>query len=479
MLTVEWLMLVGGGLLLAGILASKLSAWLGVPALIIFLAIGMLAGSDGLGGIEFSDARLAQAVGVTALAFILFSGGLDTPVSRIKPVLKAGLALSTIGVAITAVTLGVFAAWLLQVPLLTGLLLGAVASSTDAAAVFSILRSRATRLKGQLEPLLELESGSNDPTAVILTLGLISLITDPGSSAMALLGAFVVQVAAGALAGYLAGRVGVFLINKTGLRHDGLYSVLTIALVAVTYGATTLLGGNGFLAVYLAGIVMGNRDFLHKKSLLRFHDGLAWLMQITMFLTLGLLVFPSQLPAIAGVGMAIAVFLVVVARPLAVFIALSLSRLAPKEKVLVSWVGLRGAAPIVLATFPLVAGIPAAGMIFNVVFFVVLISVLIQGTTIPLAARILGLDETEPVKSLPLSEHAMEHLTEVKIAPGSTVAGQRIVDLALPEQVLVVFIAREGGHIIPTGATELQVGDSLLLATNQEESPAQLAALFA
>ncbi len=347
---IEVLLLIAGGLFIVSVLASKLSGLLGLPALVIFLAIGMLAGSDGPGGIYFDNAALAQAVGVTALAFIIFSGGLDTPLSRIRPVVAAGLVLSTLGVALTAAAVGLFAAWVLDLPLAVGLLMGAVVSSTDAAAVFSILRSKSSRLTGDLEPLLELESGSNDPMAVILTVGLINVITSPDSSLLGLLGTLVVQLSVGALAGYLFGRGGVALINGLRLQQEGLYNVVTIALVALAYGGTQVIGGSGFLAVYIAGIVMGNSDFIHKNSLVRFHDGLAWLMQIAMFLTLGLLVFPSQLVAVAGASLAIAAFLILVARPLAVFVGLSFTRHTRREKLLVSWVGLRGATPIILAT---------------------------------------------------------------------------------------------------------------------------------
>lgn len=466
MTAVEWLLLIAGAVLLVSVMASKLSGLLGVPALVIFLAIGMLAGSDGPGGVYFDDARLAQAIGITALAFILFSGGLDTQLGRVKPILFSALSLATLGVTLTALAAGMFAAWILHAPILVGLLLGAVISSTDAAAVFSILSSRSIRLREPLEPLLEMESGSNDPIAVILTIGLISLITDPASSVLSLLQTLVLQAAIGAIAGYAAGRLGVLLINGLRLQQEGLYPVVTIALVAVTFGGATVLGGSGFLAVYLAGIVIGNRDFIHRNSLIRFHDGLAWLMQIAMFLTLGLLVYPSQLVAVAGVSLGIAGFLILVARPLAVFVSLSLSRLTRRDKLLVSWVGLRGAAPIILATFPLLAGLPEAPLIFNVVFFVVLTSVLLQGTTIPVVARWLRLNVIPSTPEPSLREHAAEHLIEHELAAGSSVAGKRIIDLRLPPQVLIVLVARNGEHIVPTGSTELLVGDRLLVATS-------------
>lgn len=479
MLSLEWVLLIAGAVLLVSTLAGKVSGLLGVPSLVLFLAIGMLAGSDGLGGIYFDNAALAQAVGVTALAFILFSGGLLTPLSRVRSVAGPALLLATVGVILTALAVGLFSAFVLRLPLPVGLLLGAVVSSTDAAAVFSILGSRSIRLKEPLEPLLELESGSNDPMAVILTVGLISVITTQADSIVALGGTVVVQLAVGALAGVAIGRFGVLLINSLRLQQEGLYVVVTVALVAIAYGGTTLLGGSGILAVYLAGIVMGNREFIHKASLVRFHDGLAWLMQIAMFLTLGLLVFPSQLLAVAGASLGIAAFLIIVARPLAVFISLSLSKLARRDKVLISWVGLRGAAPIILATFPLLAGLPEAQMIFDVVFFVVLTSVLIQGTTIPVVARWLGLNAPAPSAQPALREHVSEHLVEVELGEGSIGAGKRIIDLHLPEQVLVVLVARNGDHIVPTGSTELLAGDSLLVAAREDEDWERIKALIA
>lgn len=473
--SIEWLLLIGGALVIASVLASKLSGRLGLPALVIFLAIGMLAGSDGPGGIYFDNAALAQAVGVTALAFIMFSGGLDTPWQRVKPVAASGLVLATLGVALTAASLGLFAIWALDLPLGVGLLIGAVVSSTDAAAVFSILRSKATRLAGNLEPLLELESGSNDPMAVLLTVGLIDIIAKPGSPPLGLLGTLLVQLGLGALAGILFGRGGVALINRLRLQQEGLYNVATVALVALAYSFTQVIGGSGFLAVYIAGIIMGNSDLIHKKSLVSFHDSLAWLMQITMFLTLGLLVFPSQLLAVVGASLAIAIFLIVVARPLAVFICLSFSRYSMREKLLISWVGLRGATPIILAAFPLLAGLPEARLIFNVIFFVVITSVLIQGTTITQAARLLGLvapptERTPP----PLREQISEHLLEVQIPDDAAAAGKRIIDLHLPREVLLVLIERNGAHIIPTGSTELLAGDSILLTTSRDHDAEEI-----
>jgi len=397
-------------LLLLSVLASKVSERFGIPALLLFLVLGMLAGSDGPGGIYFDDAALAQFVGVTALSLILFSGGLDTDWNSVRPVFKYGLTLSTLGVLLTTLLVGLFTQVVLRSSLLEGLLLGAIVSSTDAAAVFSILRSKGVSLKGQLKPLLELESGSNDPMAVFLTISLVQLLTQPATSLANLILLFGVQMSLGVIAGYVMGKGIVFLANHLRLGYEGLYPVLTLSSVLFTYGVTNLIGGSGFLAVYLAGIVAGNHDFIHRRSLLRFHDGIAWLMQIAMFLTLGLLVFPSRLVPIGGASLLIALWLVFIARPASVFVSLfPIRALSVREKTLVSWVGLRGAVPIVLATYPLLARIPQADLIFNVVFFIVLTSVLLQGTTIPLMARWLGVDEpdvsTRTIGPCPDSSH--------------------------------------------------------------------------
>lgn len=392
MITFEHILTGAAILVLLSIIASRASGRLGIPAVLLFLVIGMLAGSEGPGGIYFDDARAAQSLGVVALSFILFSGGLDTSKDSIRPVLFMGLGLSTAGVVITAVLTGLFAALMLHLPLLEGLLLGAVVSATDAAAVFTVLRAKSVGLTGNLTPLIELESGSNDPMAVFLTVGITSLLTSEVLSPWALVPMLVIQMALGAALGYGMGKLGTFALNHLGLEYDGLYPVFTVALVLLIYGTATLVGGNGFLAIYLAGVVVGNSDFVNKRSILRFHDGVAWLMQIAMFLTLGLLVFPSRLLPVAGAGLILAVFLTVIARPVAVFAVLGPSRMSLAEKAMVSWVGLRGAAPIVLATFPLLAGVPQSALFFDLVFFIVLTSVLLQGTTVPLAARWLRLD---------------------------------------------------------------------------------------
>jgi cell volume regulation protein A len=320
----------------------------------------MLAGSDGPGGIEFDDAWLAQSLGVVALVLILFAGGLDTRWEQVRSVMWPAFALSTLGVALTALLTGWFATALLGFSWLEGLLLGAIVSSTDAAAVFGVLSSKSISLKGRLKPLLELESGSNDPMAIFLTMGLTQLLVEPQARISDLVPMFFLQMVLGAALGYGMGRLMPTLVNSLRLEYEGLYPVLTMALVLLTYAAAAVAGGNGFLAAYLAGLVMGNYPFIHKRGLMHFHNGLAWLMQITMFFTLGLLVFPSRLVPVAGVSLLIAAFLMFIARPVGVLVTLLPTSLTWREQLMVSWVGLRGAVPIILATFPRLAGVSQA-----------------------------------------------------------------------------------------------------------------------
>jgi len=472
--SLEHLLLGAAILLLAGVLASKASDRLGIPALLVFLAVGMLAGSDGPGGIPFDDPHMAQTIGVVALVFILFSGGLDTDWRSTRTVLWAGLTLSTVGVLITALTVGCFASLVLGVPLLEGLLLGSIVSSTDAAAVFSILRTRGAGLEGKTQPLLEFESGSNDPMAVFLTVGFIQLIQQPAASPADLVAKFLLQMALGFAFGYCAGKLALFLINRLALKAEGLYTVLTLSLALLTYSTANIAGGNGFLAVYVAGIVLGNNDFLHRRSLVRFHDGLAWLMQICMFLTLGLLVFPSRLQPVAGVALLISFFLIFVGRPLSVFSSLAFSKLGGRAKVLISWVGLRGAVPIILATFPLVAGIANADLYFNVVFFIVLTSVLLQGTTLTAVAKGLGLQTPaverprDPLEFLD-TPRSKNNLIELNLGKDSPAVGKRVVDLELPKSALLVLLRRGDEVLVPRGATALEDGDVVVIIAEKED----------
>jgi potassium/hydrogen antiporter len=465
-------------LLLISVLASKISDRFGIPALLFFLLAGMLAGSEGPGGIYFDNFALAQAVGVIALVFILFSGGLDTQWARVRPVLWQGGLLGTAGVLIGAVVAGLFAHFVLGLPVLVGLLLASICASTDAAAVFAAVRSGGFRLRGALAPLLELESGGNDPMAIFLTIGCIQLITEPATSPLDLVSRFFVQMSLGLLIGATLGRATALFLNRLRLGYDGLYPVITVAMVLLVYGATEALGGNGFLAAYVAGIMLGNQHFIHKRSLMQFHDGLAWLMQIVMFLALGLLVFPGELLPNMWIGLLFTAFVMFVARPLAVFLCLWPSKQQDRrDKLFISWAGLRGAAPIVLATYPALAGVNGAREIFHVVFFVVLVSVLAQGTTLTRVARRLGVlappvppAEPAPVAPPPAAPPLLtEELRELDIQSGSSAAHRSIVELGLPPAFLIVLIRRDGESLIPNGGTQILPGDRLLVLADEDE----------
>jgi cell volume regulation protein A len=476
MIGIDSLLLIGAVLILMSILLAKVSDNLGVPTLLLFLAVGMLAGSEGPGGIEFDDARLAQSIGIIALLFILFAGGLDTNWQTVRPVLWHSLGLSTIGVFMTAASVGVFCVIVLDFPPVAGLLLGAIISSTDAAAVFSVLRSKSVRLKGNLRPLLELESGSNDPMAVFLTIGLIELSFAPEMPILRLVALFVTQMAVGGLVGFAGGKLMVWTLNRLRFSYEGIYPVAGLAFAAATYGSAAVAGGSGFLAIYVAGIIVGNSDVVQKRWLLRFFDGLAWISQITMFLALGLLVFPSQLLPVIGVGLLVSAFLMFVARPLSVFAVLFSTQFGWREKAFASWVGLRGAVPIILATFPLLASLPAASMLFNLVFFIVFTSVLFQGWSIPVVARFLKVDAPmEKKRRYPLEFDRMEgidaELVELVVPFKSDMAGKSIVDLHMPYGSIIVLVGRGDEFIVPQGDTQLQEGDTLLALVHPDDLP--------
>jgi len=476
MITIEYILLGASILLILSIIASRVSGRLGIPVLLVFLVIGMLAGSEGPGGIYFDNPRLTQSLGMVALAFIIFAGGLDTSWESIRPVLWKGFALSTVGVLITTLLVGWFATTALNFSWLGGLLLGAVVSSTDAAAVFAVLRSKKVRLKGKLRSLLELESGSNDPMAIFLTIGLIHLLVNPIASVPDLILMFVRQMGLGAIMGYGVGKGMTLLVKRLRLEYEGLYPVLSLAMVLLTYGATASLGGNGFLAVYLAGLIMGNSDFVRKKSLMNFHDGLAWLMQIVMFLILGLQVFPSHLVPIASLGLLVSVFLIFVARPVSVFLTLLFTKMSLREKTMVSWVGLRGAVPIVLSTFLFLADVPDADLMFNLVFFIVLTSALFQGWSTPIVARLLKVDaplerkRRYPLEFVP-TEGVETDLVEFVVTYNSAVIGKRVVDLGLPKDSLIIFISRNDKFLVPRGGTVLEEGDAILVFVSKRDLP--------
>lgn len=469
------ILLVGSILLFISLIAGKTSYRVGVPVLILFLSIGMLAGSDGIGGIYFDNPQIAQFIGIVALNFILFSGGLDTDWNSVKPVLWQGITLSTLGVMLTAFSVGLFVWAVTDFSIYEGLLLGAIVSSTDSAAVFSILRSKNLALKGNLRPALELESGSNDPMAYILTIVFTGLVVNQHSNFSGIVLLFFQQLLLGGLLGFALGKIGTIVINKIKFDYEGLYIVLVIAIMFFSFSATNFIGGNGFLAVYICAVFLGNQDLIHKKKILKSFDSFAWLMQIVLFLTLGLLVFPKQIVPVIGIGLIISVFMIFVARPLSIFASLAPFKIESRSRWFISWVGLRGAVPIVFATYPLIAGAEKADMIFNIVFFISISSVLIQGTTLPMVAKLLHLTLPEELKQrnktdIELSDSIKSNLTEIVLPQSSPAIGKQIVHLGLPQTSLIAFIKRNGKFITPNGSTVIEGNDKLVVLTEDKET---------
>lgn len=476
----EEVLLVASVILIFSIFAGKAGYRFGLPALLLFLGVGMLFGSDGL-GIQFSDPHIAQFIGMLALSIILFSGGMDTKIAEIKPIATQGVVLATIGVLATTLITGGFIYWIsgfarhyttLTFP--ESLLLAAVMSSTDSASVFSILRSKGVYLKQRLRPTLELESGSNDPMAYMLTLILISYIQVGGMNIGEALLSLVVQLLVGGIAGYIFGRIAVYVINKININNESLYPILLLATAFFTFAATTLCKGNGYLAVYIAGLIVGNAKIVHKKSMGTFFDGFAWLWQIVMFLTLGLLVNPHELLPVASIGLAVGLFMIIIARPASVFLCLlPFKNFDLKGKLYISWVGLRGAVPIIFATYPLIAGVEHAGLIFNIVFFITILSLLIQGTTVTYAAKLLDQID-EPAKKdefgIELPEDIKSAMSEIDVTREVLSHGTRLMQLTLPDHTLAVMVKRKGRYFIPKGNTELKENDKLLMISDNDEA---------
>lgn len=469
------ILLIGSVLLLISLVAGKTTNRLGVPTLIFFLIVGVLAGSEGIGGIHFDNAGIAQLVGVIALNFILFSGGLDTHWESIKPVLGKGIALSTIGVFFTALSVGLFVHWVFGFTLVEGLLLGAIVSATDAAAVFSILRNKGIALKGSLRPVLELESGSNDPMAYFLTITLTGLLATGNQPVSVIVISFLKEFIIGGATGFLMGKSSVWLINHIKLETEGLYPVLTLGLAFFTYSVTHATGGNGFLSIYICALITGNSNMVHKRSLIKFYDGQAWLMQIILFLTLGLLVFPSRVLPLVGTGLLISAFLIFVARPIGVFSALAFFKTNTRSKFFISWVGLRGGVPIVFATYPLLAGIPKAALIFNLVFFISVTSVLLQGTTLSYVARLLHVTIPPNIKrrtgfDFELSDNIKSEMEEIVITAHTLANGKRIVDLSISPKITILAVKRSGTYIAPNGSTKLLADDILYVLAEDKNA---------
>jgi cell volume regulation protein A len=476
MFLVDLLILLSGVLLLLGIASSKISARLGVPVLVLFLLLGMLAGSEGIGGIEFENYTLAHGIGSLALLFILFDGGLSTPLSNVRSTWKPSLVLATAGVLITALVTGWAASLILGVTLLEGMLLGSIVGSTDAAAVFAVLRSGGVMLDPKLSSTLEVESGSNDPMAIFLTVGCIEVLTGNMELGPDLLWLFVSQMAIGAVVGILTGLLAVRMVNRINLDAAGLYPVLVSAFALLGFGTAAWLGGSEFLTVYLAGIVIGNSKLVFQRGILLFHNASAWLSQILMFGVLGLLSFPSRLLGISLQGLLIGAVLIVLARPLAVLLTVVPFRFNLRELTFLSWVGLKGAVPITLATFPLLASVERAPLLFDVVFFVVVLSALVQGWSLPLVARWLKLDrpmEQKPPVTLEISSlrHVDGDIVDYTVGNDSRAAGRMVKDLALPDGVVIAIIARQQQIIPPQGRTRIEQGDHVIIVLRPGTRP--------
>ncbi len=468
MFLIDKMILLSAFLILIGVMSSKLSARLGLPVLVLFLLVGILAGEGGIGGIAFDNPAVAHALGTLALALILFDGGLQTSVQSIRLVWKPSALLATLGVLVTAAVTGVAAFYILDVPLLEGLLVGAIVGSTDAAAVFSLLRNAGIYIKTRLKSTLEIESASNDPMAIFLTVGLLEVLMNDMPLGVGLLKLFIMQMGIGALAGVSIGWLAVRFINRINFLASGLYPVTIAAWGLFAFGLAANLGGSGFLATFLAGVFIGNSRFVFQRNTLLFHDGLAWLSQITMFVVLGLLINPSALLDVWLEGLLISLVLMFVARPLVVVPVLSLFGFDKREMALVSWVGLRGSVPIILAIFPLMFGLPNAPLIFNVVFFVVLISATTQGLTLSFVARKLGLSEPPPATPAATLEITSvgeidADIVEYTLGDKSRAAGYLLSQMALPDDAVVAMITRDEAVIPPRGSTRLQAGDHLFV----------------
>ncbi|MDX9835030.1 MAG: potassium/proton antiporter [Desulfobulbus sp.] len=476
MISINTILFLTAILLLLGIGSSKFSARIGMPMLVLFLGVGMLAGSEGLGGIAFEDYRLANSIGSVALALILFDGGLRTSMWSVRAAWRAALSLATLGVVLTSLLTGLAAALILDMPLLHGLLLGAIVGSTDAAAVFSVLRTSGMRLSRRLTATLEVESGSNDPMAIFLTVALIGLITGTADSASELSLLFLLQFSVGSVTGVGIGLIATWAVNRINLDYPGLYPVLVLAFGLLAYGLAAVLGGSGFLAVYLAGIVLGNSSLVYRNGILLFHDAAAWLGQIVLFVMLGMLSFPSRLAEVAVDGLLIALALTFIARPLTVAICTLPFKFNLRETTFLSWVGLKGAVPVTLATFPLLAGVENGTLIFNVVFFVVLVSAVTQGWSLPLVARWLRLGtRSASIAPVTVEINALRHvdgeIVEYLVAPNANVAGRTLRDLALPYEVTITLVVRGKEVLMPRGRTVLAPGDRVFVAMRRWIKP--------
>ena len=495
--TPDSIILISAILLFLSIIAGKTGYRFGIPTLLFFMFVGILSGSDGPSWflrLTFDNPKTAQFIGTVALNFILFTGGLSTSWQETKPIFWQGLSLSTIGVILTAGITGLFfySIGLVfpavpQFTLLQSFLLGSIVSSTDAAAVFSVLRSKKLGLKNNLKPMLEFESGSNDPMAYILTISCLSFYMVQELGFISIFLTFLKQLILGLGFGFVWGKLGRLTMNIIKLDYEGLYFVLVISIMLSSYGIANVIGGNGFLSVYITGLTLGNLNFMHRNTILKVFDGFAWLMQVVLFLILGLLVVPSKMIPLVSIGLILSFFMILIARPIAVFLSLSMFRLkqmAIKDRLFVSWVGLKGAVPIVFATYPLVAenfDNHVSQLIFNLVFFISGISLIVQGTSIPLVARLLQVEQPMDDVVGILDRFIDDEKTvmkEVKISKHSFVEDKALHEISLPNSVIVALVQRHGKFIIPNGATVLHKNDRIKLLAEDKESMKEALKLF-
>jgi cell volume regulation protein A len=458
------LILIAGALLAAGIGGALIADRVRIPGLLLFLGLGMLVGSEGIGGIDFDNTELARTLGTIALVLILFEGGLTAGWSEIRPVLGTAASLATIGTAVTAVVAGLAAKQIFGLSTLEGMLVGAAIAATDSAAIFAVLRR--SRLEKRLARSLEGESGMNDPVALLLVIGFIEWIQEPGFGLADMAGLLALKLALGTAIGLAMGKIAVAALNRAHLAADGIYPVATIAIAGLAYGLAEVAHGSGLLATYLTALALGSASIPARRTIVAFHEGLGWVAQIALFILLGLLVFPSTLGDVAVKGLALSAVLILVARPVAAFVATALARLDARERLMLGWAGLRGATPIWLATFPVVAGVGSGQELFAIVFFVVVTSTLIQGASFEPLARRLGLTTDEPALPRRLLESGRIRrmggdVVSYRLRPGAAAAGHLVRELGLPREALVNVIVRDEKAIPPRGSTELREGDEL------------------
>jgi len=464
------LMIICGLVLLICITSSKVLYKFGVPMLLIFIILGMLFGSDGVVGIYFDNYELTRELCSFGLVFIMFYGGFGTNWKEAKPVARESILMSTFGVIITSGLTGLFCYFVLKTSLLEGMLIGSIVGSTDAASVFSILRSQKLNLKGEIASILEVESGSNDPIAYMLTLIVLTLMNNGGISSI--VPKVIAQIIFGILIGVILSKITIYIMRNANFEVDGFYTIFITAIAILSYALSEWVGGNGYLSVYIAGIIIGNSKIPHKRSLVHFFDGVSWIMQIMLFFVLGLLAFPSELPSVIGSSILISIFMIIIARPIATFSVLSWFKIPFKQQLFVSWVGLRGAASIVFAIYAITSGIPLENDIFHIIFFIALLSVAIQGTLIPKVARKLDLvDDTKTVLKTftDYQEDRSTTLLEYNVDSNNNWIEKSIMEADIPEEILIVMIKRDNEIIVPKGSTLIKQGDILVLSGNNIE----------